>query len=302
MNIPIGLWLLFAVARYIPENTPVAGKFDLLGAVTSTVGVGLLVYGLVHAAEAGWLQPVTLVTLSISVLVIGIFLWRQSRVEVPVLPLRLFQSRERSAAYLARMLYVGSIVSFFFFGTQFMQRVLGYTALQAGLSFLPTTLVQFAAAMAIPRVTRVMDGVPMLMGSLLLISMGMFSLASAGESASFLQLALPMIVIGIGNGGAMAPLTTSGVRGVESRDKGAASGLVNVAHQLGGSIGLIVLIVIFAANADPQLTSAAQMSHQVSAVFIGAAIMNLLALALTAIFIRPANQTKANVCHASSAN
>jgi EmrB/QacA subfamily drug resistance transporter len=296
VNIPIGLWLLFAVERYIPENTPVAGKFDLLGAVTSTLGVGLLVYGLVHAAEAGWLQPITLATLSLSVVVIGIFLWRQGRAEVPVLPLRLFQSRERSAAYLARMLYVGSIVSFFFFGTQFMQGALGYSALQAGLGFLPMTLVQFAAAMTIPRVTRVVGGVPMLMGSLLLISLGLFWLAGAGAGASFLQLALPMIVIGIGNGGAMAPLTTSGVRGVESRDQGAASGLVNVAHQLGGSIGLSVLIVVFAANADPELTGAAQMSHQVSAVFIGAAVMNLFALALTAFFILPANRKKTNPC------
>ena len=105
---------------------------------------------------------------------------------------------------------------------------------------------------------------------------------------------MPMVVIGIGNGAAMAPLTTSGVRGVEGRDQGAASGLVNVAHQLGGSIGLSVLIVVFAANANPRLTGAVEMSHQVSAVFVGAAVMNLLALALTAIFILPVNRKSEN--------
>lgn len=289
VNIPIGIALLFAVARYIPENVPTKGKFDVLGAITSTLGVGLLVYGLVNAADAGWLDPVTLATLALSAVILGFFLWYENRVETPVLPLRLFRSRERSAAYLARMLYVGSIVSFFFFGTQFMQRVLGYSALQAGLGFLPMTLVQLAAAMAIPRVTRMVGGVPMLMGALLLISVGLFWLAGAGADASFWQLALPMVVIGVGNGAAMAPLTTSGVRGVEPRDQGAASGLVNVAHQLGGSIGLSVLIVVFAANAGPELTGTAEMSHQVSAVFVGAAIMNLLALVLTAVFILPAN-------------
>ncbi|RFB81534.1 MFS transporter [Methylovirgula sp. 4M-Z18] len=289
-NIPIGIALLFSVARYIPENAPTVGRFDAMGAITSTLGVGLLVYGLVNAAEAGWLDPATLGTLAPSVLVLGFFLWHEGRVDVPLLPLRLLRSRERSAAYLVRMLYVGSIVSFFFFGSQYMQRVLSYSALQAGLGFLPMTLVQFAAAMAIPRVTRMVGGVPMLMGALLLISVGLFWLAGAGTDASYWQLALPMVVIGIGNGGAMAPLTTSGVRGVESRDQGAASGLVNVARQLGGSIGLSVLIVVFTANADPQLIGVAKMSHQVSAVLIGAAIMNILALILTAMFILPANR------------
>ncbi len=300
VNIPIGIALVFAVARYIPENAPTAGKFDVMGAITSTVGVGLLVYGLVNAAEAGWLDPITLTALVLSVAVLGLFLWHESRVDVPVLPLRLLRSRERSAAYLARMLYVGSIGSFFFFGTQLMQRVLGYSAFQAGLGFLPMTVVRFAAAMAIPRVTRAIGGVPMLMGSLLLICVGLLWLANAGADASFWQLAQPMVVIGIGNGAAMAPLTTSGVRGVEGRDQGAASGLVNVAHQLGGSIGLSVLVVVFAANTNPQLTGAALMSHQVSAVFIGAAVMNLLALFLTAIFILPANRENERPCSAAT--
>lgn len=294
VNIPIGIGLLLAVARYIPENELAKGRFDLMGAITSTLGVGLLVYGLVNAAEAGWLDSITLITLVLSVAVLGLFLWHEGRVDVPVLPLGILRSRERSAAYVARMLYVGSIVSFFFFGTQLMQRVLGYSAFQAGLGFLPMTLVQFAAAMAIPRITRMVGGVPMLMGALLLISVRLFWLANAGASASFWQLAMPMVVIGIGNGAAMAPLTTSGVRGVEGRDQGAASGVVNVAHQLGGSIGLSVLILVFAANANPRLTGAMEMSHQVSAVFIGAAVMNLLALALTAIFILPANRKNEN--------
>lgn len=290
VNIPIGIGLVFAIARYIADNVPTQGKFDVMGAITSTVGVGLLVYGLVNAAEAGWLDSLTLVTLALSAVVLGLFFWHEGRVEVPVLPLRLLRSRERSAAYVARMLYVGSIVSFFFFGTQYMQRVLGYSALEAGLGFLPMTLVQFVAAMTVPRVTRVLGGVQMLMGSLLVIGAGLFWLANAGVDASIWQLALPMVLIGIGNGCAMAPLTTSGVRGVEARDQGAASGLVNVAHQLGGSIGLSILIVVFAANADSQLTGAVEMSHQVSAVFIGAALMNVVALALTAIFILPTNR------------
>ena len=250
----------------------------LMGAITSTLGVGLLVYGLVNAAEAGWLDLITLITLVLSVAVLGLFLWHEGRVDVPVLPLRILRSRERSAAYVARMLYVGSIVSFFFFGTQLMQRVLGYSAFQAGLGF---------PAHDAGSVRR-RDGHPPYHpnggwrsdadGGRCCSSASGFSgwqmRAPARHSG---QLAMPTVVIGIGNGAAMAPLTTSGVRGVEGRDQGAASGVVNVAHQLGGSIGLSVLILVFAANANPRLTGAMEMSHQVSAVFIGAAVMNLLA-------------------------
>ncbi len=226
VNIPIGIALFFAVGRYIPENARIDGHFDILGAAASTLGVGLLVYGLVNAASAGWEDPVTMGTLALSIAVLAAFLWHENRSEVPIL--RLLRSRERSAAYLVRMLYVGSIVSFFFFGTQLMQRVLGYSALQAGFGFLPMTLVQFAAALAIPRVTRLVGGVPMLMASLALISLGLFWLAGAGTGATYWQLGLPMVLIGIGNGGAMAPLTASGVRGVSPRDQGAASGLVGI--------------------------------------------------------------------------
>lgn len=300
VNIPIGIALLFALARFIPEGERTVGRFDVLGAVASTCGMGLLVFGLVNAAEAGWLDPVTLASLALSVVVLGFFLWHEGRANVPVLPLRLFRSRERSAAYLARMLYVGSMVSFFFFGTQFMQQVLGYSALQAGLGFLPVTLLTFVSATAIPRVTRMMGGIPMLMTALLFIVVGLAWLARAGVDAAYWQLALPMVLIGIGNGAAMAPLTTSGVRGVESRDQGAASGVVNVAHQLGGSVGLSMLIVVFAANANPQLVGAAQMAHQVSAVLIGAAFMNVLALVLTAAFILPANRKNENPRGASA--
>lgn len=290
VNLPIGIGLVYAVARFIPESERSAGKFDILGAVTSTAGMGLLIYGLVNAANIGWLDPVTLASLALSAILLGFFFWYEGRAAVPVLPLRLLRSSERSAAYLGRMLYVGSMVAFFFFGTQYMQRVLGYSALQAGLGFLPMTLFTFVSAMAIPRVTRVIGGVPMLMLALLFIIAGLLWMSQAGAEAAYWQLALPMVLIGIGNGAAMAPLTASGVRGVQSRDQGAASGLVNVAHQLGGSIGLSALVVVFAANANAQLTPAAEMNHQVSAVLIAAAVMNVLALFLAAIFILPANR------------
>lgn len=301
VNIPIGLGLLVAVQRVIPEGERLGGRFDLPGAVASTLGMALLVYGLVSSAEAGWLAPLTVWSLAAAAMVLGVFVWQERRTAAPILPLRLFASRERSAAYAARMLYVGSIVAFFFFTTQYMQRVLGYSAFEAGLGFLPMTLLTFASAMAIPRVSRAIGSTPMMMGALALIAVGLLWLAQFGAGATYWQIALPMALIGLGNGAAMAPLTTSGVHGVEARDQGAASGFVNVAHQLGGSVGLSLLVVVFAASATPNLAGAAQISHQVSATLVGGAAMNVAALVLAAAFIWPAGRRQALPAPATAA-
>jgi EmrB/QacA subfamily drug resistance transporter len=294
VNIPIGIALLFAIARIVPEGGRTKGRFDVVGAVTSTLGMGLLVYGLVNSADQGWLSPVTLVSLVGAAVVLGFFLWHEGRAAFPVMPLRLFASSERAAAYAGRMLYVGSIVSFFFFTTQYMQQALGYSALQAGLGFLPMTVLTFASAVTIPRLTRLVGGPVLMIGALTFIAVGLVWLAQAGIDASYWQLALPMVVIGLGNGTAMAPLTASGVRGVEPRDQGAASGVVNVAHQIGGSIGLSVLIVVFAAATDPTLLAAAAISHQIDAAMLGAAIMNVIAIILAVAFILPASRSNAS--------
>lgn len=291
VNIPIGIGLLFAISRVVPDGERMRGRFDIIGAITSTLGMGMLVYGLVNSADHGWLDPVTVLCLGAAVAVLAFFLWFESRAAFPVLPLRLFASRERSAAYAGRMLYIGSMVSFFFFTTQFMQQVLGYTALQAGLGFLPMTVLTFGSAVTIPRLTRVMGGPALLIGALTSMAVGLVWLAQAGSGAAYWQLALPMILIGIGNGTAMAPLTAAGVHDVEPRDQGAASGVVNVAHQLGGSIGLSILIVVFAsARQDTAASAFAAIGHQIDAAMLGAAVMNIVAIALAAAFILPASR------------
>lgn len=299
VNLPIGIGLLFAINRTIPDGERMQGRFDIIGAVASTLGMGLLVYGLVNSAAQGWQTPVTLLSLGAAAVVLAFFLWFERRAAFPVLPLRLFASRERSAAYAGRMLYIGSMVSFFFFTTQFMQQVLGYTALQAGLGFLPMTVLTFGSAATIPRLTRVVGGPVLLIIALASMAVGLVWLAQAGATATYWQLALPMILIGIGNGTAMAPLTAAGVHGVEPRDQGAASGVVNVAHQLGGSIGLSVLIVVFASAAKPAASAATAIGHQISAAMLGAAVMNIVAIALAAAFILPASRSNGAALPAS---
>ena len=163
------------------------------------------------------------------------------------MPLRLFASRERSGAYAARMLYLGAMIGFFYFTTQLMQDGLGFTPLQAGLGFLPMSLVNFAVAMAIPRLSRRIPNAVLLAGGTALTLVGMAWLSRAGIDDSYvLAVAVPMMLIGAGQGLAFAPLTNAGLAGVAAEDAGAASGLVNTAHQLGMALGLGILVAVSA--------------------------------------------------------
>lgn len=296
VNVPIGIGLWFAIGRIIAETDRHSGAFDVTGALTSTLGMSALVFGIVRSAETGWGESVTIGSLVAAVVILACFLLHERhRATAPLLPLRLFASAERCAALAARMLFVGSIVAFFFFTTQLMQSVLGYSPLQAGIAFMPMTIPTFVVAVLVPRLTRRYGNALLLCGALALIAIGMFWLSWAGAEAQYWSdIALPMIVIGIGNGGGLAPLTTAGVRGVENRDQGAAAGLVNVAHQLGGSLGLAVLVVVFATTAGNAPTASEMLVHQLSEANAGAGLMNVAGFVLAALFIWPVERRRRN--------
>ncbi|MFG6415051.1 MFS transporter [Roseateles sp. DC23W] len=274
INLPIGLALIVAARRHIAETPRNAGHFDVGGALTSTLGMTALVYGPVRAAEGGWHDELALGALVVGVLLTGAFVWIERQVRHPILPLRLLASRERAGAYLARLLFLGGAVGFWFFSTQFLQGVLHLRPLQAGIAFLSVTLPNFASAMAVPKLTRRFGSEKLLIAGLLLGVVGLLWLGQAGEHASYwVNVAPPMLLIGLGQGLLLAPLTAAGVAGVAREDAGAASGLVNVAHQLGGALGLGLLVLVFASAmpADAQGTEA--LAHRISAVMDTAALL-----------------------------
>ena len=177
---------------------------------------------------------------------------------------------------------------FWFFTTQWLQSVAGYSAVAAGFAFLPVTLPNFAAAMAIPRLTKRHGNPTVLVGGLLISVIGMAWLSRLGPHTTYLTgIALPMVLIGIGQGGALGPLTAGGLAGVAPEDAGAAGGVTNVAHQIGGSLGLAVLIAVFAAaDAGGALHGPALLAHRISASLTAGAFLLALAL-LIAIAVRP---------------
>lgn len=247
INLPIGLAMIVLGARYVEETPATPGRFDLPGAIASTLGFGTLIWGVVETAEAGWGDRAAQVAMLLGLAVIAVFVWHEGRAAQPIMPLRLFNSRERVGAYAARFLFVAAMVGFFFFTTQFMQGVDGFTPLEAGLGFLPMTLVNFVVALRVPQLTERMGNRTLLLLGLAVTCVGMGWLAQATAGGNYvLDIALPMALIGAGQGFCFGPLTASGIAGTAKQDAGAASGLVNVAHQMGMSFGLALLVAVAA--------------------------------------------------------
>ena len=287
INVPIGALLIWGAHRTIAETPRRSGRADLAGAVLSTLGVVALVYGLVHAAEESWLHRATALPLLAGLVLLALFLPVERRAEQPILPLRLFASRERSAANAARVLFVGSAMGFFFYTTQYLQGVLGMRPLWAGVAFFPSMLVNFFGALAAPRLARHFGNNAVLAGALATSLAGMAWLGRIDADTPFVAgVALPMLLVGAGMGASLALLTIAGVAGVPREDAGSASGLVGVAHQLGGAFGLAVLVVVFAAaTLPPNATAKAELAHRVGMALSGGAVMMALAWALVVAFV-----------------
>jgi EmrB/QacA subfamily drug resistance transporter len=288
MNVPIGAAMILLAPRFIPESTRSRGRFDLIGAGSATLGVGALVYGIIHSAGSGWGTAATVVPVLAGAALLTVLVLTERRAAEPVMPLRLFASRIRTGAYVARMLYLGAMIGFFFYSTQYLQGVLGFSAFQAGVAFFPMTVVNFAVAMAIPRLTaRFGQTVPLAAGVAATLA-GMAWLAQVQVTSSYwTSVALPMILIGAGQGLAFAPLTSAGITGVEATDAGAASGLVNTFHQLGMALGLSVLIAVSASSGhglDPAaaLTAHVQVALTAGTILLAACLLAVLGLILPA--------------------
>lgn len=288
INLPIGAAMIIAARRYIAETELQTGRFDVIGALTSTIGMSALVYGLIRSASAGWRDVVTIASLVTAVLLLVVFVLNELRAQQPIMPLRALASRERVGAYAARMLFLGAMIGFFYFTTQFLQSVLDYGPSLTGIAFLPTTLVNFAVAMAVPQLSRRYGNARLLAVGLTFSVVAMAWLSRVSADASYvIGIALPMMLVGAGQGLALSPLTAFGVAGVAPRDAGAASGVVNVAHQMGNSLGLAVLVAL-AEIGTAGLGGRDLLAHRVSISLTSGTIMLALALVLVlALIVRP---------------
>ncbi|MEI7057346.1 MFS transporter [Nocardioides sp. CCNWLW239] len=247
VNVPIGILILALSPRYLPETERRPGRVDMLGALTVTVGMSALVYGLVEAAEIGWASPRTQLPLAAAVVLLVTFVLVEQRAAQPIVPIRLFRSVQRSGAYVGRILIVGAMFSTFYFLSQYLQNVLGLSPLATGFVYIPMTGMFFAMVYVVrwagPRVSKP----ALLLTSLVTAAIGMVWLSRIDSTTTVAWILPPLLVLGIGQGIAIILLTDFGMAEVDPGDAGAASGLVNTAHQIGGSIGLALLTVVYGA-------------------------------------------------------
>lgn len=296
VNLPIGIGLILATRRYVAETPRHAGRFDIAGAIASTVGMGGLVYGFIRSAHSGWSDPATTGTILAAIVCLWGFIAIERRAEQPIMPLWLFESAERSGAYAARILYLGAMVGFFFFTTLYLQEVVGLGPALSGLAFLPATILHFPFALAVPRLMRRFTPGQLLIAGIPLGIVGMAWLSRASADSGYVvSVALPMLLIGVSQGLTLSPLTSAGVANVDPRHAGAASGAVNAAHQIGSSVGLSILVAISAIDTGT-LAGGAATARRISQAYDGATVMLVLAFAVVLFaIVRPTRTMRRKV-------
>jgi EmrB/QacA subfamily drug resistance transporter len=254
VNLPIGVAVVLFSLRLLPgaSANAAAGRLDVAGAITVTAALMLAVYAIVNGNQVGWITPRTLGLLAVSGAVLILFLVIESRVSAPLVPLRLFRSRNVSTANIVGVLWAAAMFAWFFLSALYLQLVLGYSPLKVGLAFLPANLIMGVLSVGVSAKLVMRFGIKPPLGiGLLIASIGLALFARAPVDGSFVTDVLPsMILLGIGAGIAFNPVLLAAMSDVAPEESGLASGIVNTSFMMGGALGLAVLASIAASRTD----------------------------------------------------
>ena len=296
INIPVGVATAVLAMRLI-EPRPGIGfeeSADVIGAVLLTGGLMLGVYTILEVESQGWGSSQTLILGAVSLALIAVFLVRQSKILHPLMPLRLFRSRNVSGANLVQMFLVVGMFGMFFLGALYLQQILGYTPLEVGLAFLPAPVIMGVMSLRLshPLVMR-FGARSVLIASLVFILAGLLLFTQTPVDGSYVAHVMPpMLLLGVGAGAGFPALMTLAMSGATPSDAGLASGVVNTSAQIGGAVGLAVLATL--ANertqgllADGESQAAALNSGFHLAYLVGAGVA-AVALVLAATVLEPA--------------
>ncbi|WP_200936777.1 MFS transporter [Leifsonia sp. Root112D2] len=264
-------------------------RYDVLGAITVSLGLGALVYGF-SLAESGWGEPLTIGFLALGVVLLALFVFIESRVAQPLLPLRIVVDKVRGGAFLIQAVAGSVMIGATLYLTFHLQIVLGMPPLESGLASLPLTIAIMIAAPVVTRLLPVIGPRPLLIAGPLIVAVGLIYLSRITADGSYFVQVLPaLIVMGIGMGAIFVPVQNLALTGVASHDAGAASATVNAAMQIGGSVGLSIFTAVYAASvgAPDALGGASRLTAFAtgySATFLAAAVAMALA-SIVAIFL-----------------
>jgi EmrB/QacA subfamily drug resistance transporter len=308
VNLPIGVATAIFALRRLERDRGIglANGADVPGAVLVTSGLMLAVYTIVKpAADLGWGAGRTLLLGALSLALLGGFVAREATAAHPLIPLRIFRSRNVSGANAIQVLSVAGMFGTFFLGSLYLQRVLGYDALEIGLAFLPTTLLMATMSLRYSeRLTTRFGARATLVPGLVLIGLSLALLARVPVDGSYVPDVLPtMVLLGAGAGVAFPALMTLAMSGSTPSDAGLASGLVNTTAQVGGALGLAVLATLAATRTDTLLaggeSTAAALTGGYRIAFLIAAALVVAAIAVALTVLQPAPRAQHAAEHAT---
>jgi EmrB/QacA subfamily drug resistance transporter len=293
VNLPIGIATVVLAARLVERDRGMglrAGA-DVAGAALVTSGLMLGVYTIVQTTDHAWESAHTLGFGALAVALLGAFVMRQARAENPLLPLRIFAARNMSGANLAQAMMVAAMMGFQFLVALYLQRVLGFDALQTGLSFLPiTVMIGVISLLLSARLTGRFGARTVLAAGLTFLAVGLAVLSRAPVNGRYVTDILPaLLVLGVGAGLSLPAVTTLAMSGAAPSDAGLASGLVNTTQQVGGALGVAVLSTLATARTDRLLaggrSAAAALNNGYHLGFGVGAVLVAAAVVLTAVVL-----------------
>jgi len=296
VNLPIGIVTYVFTRRLIEDDEGIGLRqgADVPGGALITGALMLGVYTIVEARDYGWGSLHTLGLGAVAVGLLAGFIWRQATAEQPLMPLRVFRSRNTWAANLVQMLMVAGMFGMFFLGALYLQKVLGFDPIEVGLAFLPVSLGIGVLSLGFSEKLIMRFGArATLLPGLVLIVAGLLLFARAPVDASYWVDVLPtMLLLGVGAGVAFPALMTLAMSGVTPADSGLASGLVNTTQQVGGALGLAVLATLSTTRTDSLVSDGTSQASALTsgyhlAFVIGAGLV-IVALSIAFSALRPA--------------
>jgi len=250
VNVPIGVLLIIGAYLHLHQTERLTGRFDVIGALLSMAGMVSLVYGFIHVAHDGWGNTETFAVFTAAVvLVVGFVLFEAYGTSSPMMPMRIFEERNRGGTYLVMLVVGAAMFGTFFFITFFIQDVREYSPLKTGFAFLPLVLVIGVTSQVVARMLPRLGPKPLIVTGTAVMTVALLWLSTVRADSSYAGTLLPgLLAMGLALGLLFVPLTATAVSKIADTDAGLASALLNVGQQVGGAIGLSVLATVFATS------------------------------------------------------
>ena len=298
VNAPIGLIAAVLAPRFVAEtrSDDETRSFDIPGAVSVTGGLSVLVYAIVNTESAGWGSTETITLLAIAVALLAAFIVIERRAAAPLVPFSIFRIRTLTGANIVGLMTGASLFAMFFFASIYMQRVLGYSAIKTGLSYIPLSFGIMAAAAVGSHLVSKVGFKPVLVAGMGLIAVALIWWAQVSPDGTFVADILgPSFVAAVGLGLSFVAVTVAALAGVSDRESGLASGLINTMQQVGGALGLAVLATIANSTTEGAMSTVTQGDRAATAAaltegfrdaFLGAAAFAVIGVILALTLIR----------------